>query len=72
MFDKGKARRTKEPLHLIHSDICCPLETPSLYHVVYLLTFIDNYSRKSWVYFLKHKSEIFGIFREINPLLKKT
>jgi transposase InsO family protein len=30
----------------------------------YVLTFIDEFSRKSWVYFLKHKSETFDIFRK--------
>ena len=43
MFDKGKSCRAKEPLQLIHSDICDPLEVPSISHVVYFLTFIDNF-----------------------------
>ena len=57
IFEKGKAWRAKEPLLLIHSDICGPLEVPSLSCTVYFLTFIDDFSRKSWVYFLKKKSE---------------
>ena len=51
IFDKDKSWHAKEPLKLIHSDICGPLETPSSSHAVYFLTFIDDYSRKSWVYF---------------------
>jgi len=62
MFDKGKAWRAKEPLQLIHSDICGPLETP-LSHAVYFLTFIDDFTCKSWVYFLKYKSKTFGKFQ---------
>ena len=62
MFEKGKAWRAKEPLQLIHSDICGPLKVPSLYRTVYFLTFIDDFSRKSWFYFLKNKSEVFSIF----------
>ena len=27
------------------------------------MTFIDDSSRKVWVYFLKHKSDIFGAFK---------
>jgi len=46
MFDKGKAWHAKEPLQLIHSDICGPLESPSLSHAIYFLTFIDDFSCK--------------------------
>ena len=45
----GKYWSSKEQLQLIRRDICGPLETPYLYYVVYFLTFIDDYSRKSWV-----------------------
>ena len=57
MFDKDTYGHAKEHLQLIHSDMCGPLEFLSIYHVVYFLTFIDDFSRKSWVYFLKNKSE---------------
>ena len=45
MFDKSKSWHAKEPLQLIHTYICGPLETP-LSHTVYFLTFIVDYSRK--------------------------
>ena len=70
MFEKGKAWHAKEPLQLIHSEICGPLEVPSISHAVYFLTFIDDFSRKSWVYFLKNKSEVFSIFQILNLWLK--
>ena len=63
MFQKGKAWCAKEPLQLIHSDIFYPLEVPSLSHTIYFFTFIDDFSKKSWVYFLKNKSEVFSIFQ---------
>ena len=66
----GKHWSSKEQLQLIRSDICGPLETTYLYHVVYFLTFIDDYSRKSWVYFFKHKSETFGIFQEFKSMVE--
>jgi hypothetical protein len=28
-----------------------------------VISFVDNFSRKSWVYFLKRKSEVFEIFK---------
>ena len=70
MFERGKAWRAKEPLQLIHSDICGPLEVPSLSRTVYFLTFIDDFSRKSWVYFLKNKSEVFSIFQIFKSLVE--
>lgn len=30
----------------------------------YFISFIDDYSRKNWVYFLKEKSEAFHAFKE--------
>ena len=47
MFDKGKAWRAKEPLQLIHSDICGRLEVPYISHAVSFLTVIDDFSKKS-------------------------
>ena len=29
----------------------------------FYVTFIDDFSRKVWVYFLKHKSDVFGTFK---------
>ena len=69
MFDKGKFWRVKEPLQLIHSDICGPLETP-LSHAFYFLTFIDDFTHKTWVYFLKYKSETFSKFQEFKSLVE--
>jgi len=70
MFDKGKALHAKEPLQLIHSDICGPLETPSLSHTVYFITFIEDFTYKSWVYFLKYKSETFAKFQEFKVMVE--
>ena len=36
-----------------------------------MLTFIDDYSRKVWVYFLKHKNEVFVTFKQWKTLLEK-
>ena len=69
MFEKGKAWCAKEPLQLIHSDIFGPLEVP-YFRTIYFLTFIDDFSRKSWVYFLKNKSEVFSIFQIFKSLVE--
>ena len=36
----------------------------------YALTFIDEFSRYCWVYFLKHKSEVFGLFKVFKALVE--
>ena len=36
----------------------------------YCVTFIDDYSRKTWIFFLKAKSEVFERFREFKTLVE--
>ena len=36
----------------------------------YCLTFINDYSRKTWIYFLKAKSKVFERFREFKTLVE--
>ena len=59
IFPSGKSIRAKAPLEIVHSDLCGPMQTPSLTRNHYMLTFIDDFTRKTWVYFLKFKNEGF-------------
>ena len=52
-FEKGKAQRASFPLELIHSDMMGPFPHVSINKVRYVLTFIDDFSQYTWVYFLK-------------------
>ena len=36
----------------------------------YYVAFIDEYSRNTWIYFLKRKSEVFGNFKEFKALIE--
>ena len=54
-FDRGKANRATSILGLIHSDISDPIPVTSMNASRYLLTFIDGFSRYTWVFFLKKK-----------------
>ena len=36
----------------------------------YYITFIDNYSRKTWIYFLKAKNEVFEKIKEFKDLIE--
>ena len=56
--------RSKEILDLIHSDVCWPMSDKSLGGHLYYVTFIDGHSRKTWLYLLKSKDEVFEKFKE--------
>ena len=49
-------------LEIVHSDVCRPMSTTSLSGYVYYVSFIDDYSRNTWIYFLKWKDEVFEKF----------
>ncbi|HBK83012.1 MAG TPA: hypothetical protein DDZ41_05350, partial [Flavobacterium sp.] len=56
----AKSERTsKNILDLVHSDLMGPMENLSIGKAKYILTFVDDYSRKVFVYFLKSKDEVF-------------
>jgi hypothetical protein len=57
-------------LDLVHTDVCGPMTRRSLSACEYYLTFIDDYSRKTWIYFLKAKSEVFTQFHELRALVE--
>jgi hypothetical protein len=42
-------------LELVHSDICGPITLLSNEGKRYIITFIDDYNRETWVYFLQEK-----------------
>ena len=37
----------------------------------YFLTFIDDFSKKIWVYFLKRKLEVFNYFKDCKVIIEK-
>jgi transposase InsO family protein len=57
-------------LELIHSDVCVPMPSSSIRGYVYYVSFIDDYSRKTWIYFLKSKDEVFNKFMEFKVLIE--
>lgn len=62
-FQKSGRTPRKEKLELVHSDVWGPTSVSSIGGKQYFVTFIDDHSRKVWVYFLKHKSEVFDVFK---------
>lgn len=62
--------RAKKPLELIHSDVFGPVKQTSISGMRYMVTFIDDYSRYVWVFFMKEKSETFSKFQEFKTTLE--
>ncbi|KZV14234.1 hypothetical protein F511_44122 [Dorcoceras hygrometricum] len=60
---KNSMWRASKKLQLVHADISGPLKPSSNSNKRYILTFIDDFSRKAWVYFLHEKSEALHHFK---------
>ncbi|RVX04494.1 Retrovirus-related Pol polyprotein from transposon RE1 [Vitis vinifera] len=69
-FPVNKAWRASERLQLIHTDVCGPMKTPSLNGNMYFILFIDDKTRMCWVFFMKQKSEVAGVFQSFKALVE--
>lgn len=56
--------QAKGILDLVHLDICGSFSSPSLMGYMYYITFIDDHSRKTWIFVMKKKDEVFTKFKE--------
>ena len=57
-------------LELVHTDLWGPSLVASLGGSRYYITFIDDLSRKVWVYFLKNKSDVFETFKKWKAMVE--
>ncbi|GJW23033.1 retrovirus-related pol polyprotein from transposon TNT 1-94 [Tanacetum coccineum] len=72
-----KAEETnQEKLHILHMDLCGPMRVASINEKRYILVIVDDYSRFTWVRFLKTKDEapaaIIKCIKNIQVRLKAT
>nr|GEU44353.1 hypothetical protein [Tanacetum cinerariifolium] len=79
MTRKSFSRRLKREtdlLGLIHTDVYEPLRHVSRHGASYFITFMDYYNHYGYIYFLKHKHEVFETFKvfknEVENQLGKT
>jgi len=70
-FQKKSEYWAKQPLELIHTDICGPITPESFNNKRYFISFIDDFSQKNWVYLLKEKSEAFEVFKKFKVMVEK-
>ena len=62
---------SKDILDYIHSDLWGPSPIVSYGGALYFLTFIDDYSRKVWVYMLKRKVDVLNVFKQFKVMVEK-
>nr|GFC19730.1 putative ribonuclease H-like domain-containing protein [Tanacetum cinerariifolium] len=82
--EQGKSKRASHPpkpvpnsrqrLHLLHMDLCGPMRIASINRKRYILVIVDNYSRYTWVHFLRSKDKapevIITFLKRITVLLQ--
>ncbi len=61
---------SSKPLEMIHSDVWT-MKTESIRGCKYYVSFIDDHTRKVWVYFMKHKDEMFQHFLNFKTMVEK-
>ena len=54
----------------MHNDVFGPVLVPSLGKYMYYVSFIDDFLRKTWIYFLKKKFEVFDRFKYFKALVE--
>jgi hypothetical protein len=65
---KSSVTQTTQIFEIVHSDVWGPFSS-SLDDFKYFVTFIDDFSRVTWVYLLKSKCEVFEYFKDFHKLV---
>ena len=63
-FPHASSWRAQRSLKLVHNDLWGLAQWKSMGGSRYFLSLIDDFSRRCWLYFLKHKSEALEVFKE--------
>ena len=69
-FPNG-TNKAKGLLDIIHIDVMGPMDIDSIGKSRYYVTFIDDVSRYTWIYFMHNKSDVFNKFKEFKALVEK-
>lgn len=69
-FPKKSLSKTKEPLDLIHSDVCGHMQTTTPSGKRFMVTLIDDFSRFTVIRLLSHKSEVESCIKQFVEMVK--
>ena len=65
-FPQHLDQQTKFPFELVHIDIWGPSRAKSTLGFRYFVTFINNYSRCTWLFLIKTCAKLFSIFQKFH------
>ncbi|KAK8934710.1 hypothetical protein KSP39_PZI014426 [Platanthera zijinensis] len=57
------------PFAVIHTDIWGPCRVPSISGCEWFVTFIDCFSRTTWLYLINRKNDVFSVFRRFHSMV---
>ncbi|RVW24990.1 Retrovirus-related Pol polyprotein from transposon TNT 1-94 [Vitis vinifera] len=63
-------KRAESLFELVHSDVWGPCPVTSQTGFRYFVTFVDDFSRMTWIYFMKNRSEVFSHFCAFSAEIK--
>ena len=66
----GSSHQTDGILNYIHTDVWGPTQNPSLRGKRYFVTFVDDFSRRSWVYSMHHKHKVLEVFKDWKKMIE--
>ena len=69
-FPSATNFEAKEILELVYADICGPISPTTSGGKRYFLLFVDDHSRKMWIYLLKEKSEALSMFKKFKAMVE--
>ena len=69
-FKKFIPIKSTQKLEIIYSDVCGPIQVESLGGNRYFVTLIDDFTRKTWIYIIKRKSDVFNIFKKYKAYIE--
>jgi hypothetical protein len=67
-FKSKSSASIEKPLQLVHMDLCGPSRQEGTGKENYFMLIIDDYSRITWVSFLKEKAKAFEKFKIFKAL----
>jgi transposase InsO family protein len=64
-FPRQADFRAREPLELLHGDLCVPITPPTPAGNRFFLLLVDDFSRYMWIVLMKTKDKAFAAFKEV-------
>ena len=70
-FSRDAGSKTKAILEVVYSDVCGPIQVESIGGNRYFVSFVDDFSRKLWVYLIKKKSDVLDVFIKFKSMIER-